>query len=545
MAQGLRTSAHNAHSAEAPTNASHRRLALTSSGVVGALIAGLVMIPAAGGATLVSRSLVSDNFSRHVSNGLGAAAKGGRWSVQSRAAASVNVAGGQANFARVPQASSTAAWLPAAKARDVDSVLTFVLPAHAVQARGIYLAAVARRQADGRSYRVKLSFATTGRAAVAVTRTTARQVETDLATKTLQWSARAGGQVRIEIRTTGADPVQIAARAWPANAATPAWQTTVTDRSRSRLDGPGTVGTWGYHGRNSTVATWAMTAIRATAFTTARDASGLTAPAAPLPSSTSGQPDASNTGVPPKSRLTQRYGNWTIATPGTYSNLDIHGFVHIAAPNVTIVNSIIRGGVATGATGLLTIMATTSTNFVIRDSELVPEHPSVYIDGVTGWNYTALRVNIHGVVDGAKIFGDNATIRDSWIHDLTSYASDPAQHGGPSHGDSIQVLGGHNLKIIHNSLPGGNNAALQVTQTVMAVSALTFAHNWTGGGSCSVNLQDAPLAAMNGISVEDNNFWKTSTYNCSILAYAGVTYTDVDNTYIDGGGQVTRIRRAS
>ncbi len=60
------------------------------------------------------------------------------------------------------------------------------------------------------------------------------------------------------------------------------------------------------------------------------------------------QPGPSNTGVPAGTALTVMNGDLTITTAGaTYSNLDIHGYVVIKAPNVTVKNSIIRGGTGT------------------------------------------------------------------------------------------------------------------------------------------------------------------------------------------------------
>src|SRR5471032_2131868 len=59
------------------------------------------------------------------------------------------------------------------------------------------------------------------------------------------------------------------------------------------------------------------------------------------------QPGPGNTGVPAGTALKVMDGNLTITTAGaTYSGLDIHGFVSVQAPDVTIKDSVIRGGVA-------------------------------------------------------------------------------------------------------------------------------------------------------------------------------------------------------
>jgi hypothetical protein len=147
-------------------------------------------------------------------------------------------------------------------------------------------------------------------------------------------------------------------------------------------------------------------------------------------------------------------------------------------------------------------------------------------------NYTLLRVNLHGTVDGAKVIGDNVTIEDSWLHDTVSYPSDPYQGGGPTHNDAIQVLSGHNIALRGNTIGGGTNSGLQVTQGNGSVANLAFTGNWADGGACTVNLADKPLATMSEIDVSDNIFGHTSTYkNCAIIYSAGVTLTHTGNTW--------------
>ena len=66
------------------------------------------------------------------------------------------------------------------------------------------------------------------------------------------------------------------------------------------------------------------------------------------------QPNADNTGVPAGTVLTVYNGDLTITTAGaTYSGLDIHGYLRIQAPNVTVKNSIIRGGTGTTVCGIV------------------------------------------------------------------------------------------------------------------------------------------------------------------------------------------------
>lgn len=153
-----------------------------------------------------------------------------------------------------------------------------------------------------------------------------------------------------------------------------------------------------------------------------------------------GRPGPDNTGVPAGVTLTRHDGDLVITKPGAvYDALDVHGFVIVKAPDVTIRRSIIRGGRTSRNTGLVMVTDANARNFVLEQSELVPEFPSVHLNAIKGWNYTMRGVNAHGTVDIAEIYGDDVRIDSSWLHGNTPYANDPNQHGGPSHDDSIQV----------------------------------------------------------------------------------------------------------
>ena len=239
------------------------------------------------------------------------------------------------------------------------------------------------------------------------------------------------------------------------------------------------------------------------------------------PSPTTGsnvQPNANNTGVPAGTTLTVYNGNLNANVAGaTYSGLDIHGFVNIQAPNVTLKDSIIRGGVSHGDIGLVQDISNAATHFLLEDSEMVPSYPSVQIDGLKGWNYTALRVNIHGTTDGAKMFGPNASIEDSYIHGLVTWAHDPDQGGGMSHNDGVQILSGSNLLVQHNTIVGGTNTALMVTQDHGVTDGLVFNANWVSGGNCTINTTPTPLTTLASMTITNNIFTNDSALHCPLL----------------------------
>lgn len=234
----------------------------------------------------------------------------------------------------------------------------------------------------------------------------------------------------------------------------------------------------------------------------------------------SARPGPDNTGVPPGTLLTRFDGDLVITTPGaTFDALDIHGFVRVKAHGVTITRSIVRGGTATTNTGLVTNYDTSATGFLLEDSELVPAHPSVWIDGIKGAHFTLRRVDVHGTTDAVKVQGDDVTVEQSWLHDTVHRSVDPSQEGGPTHNDAVQVLGGAHIRILDSTLEGGSNAAVQVTQTVAATTDLDISGNWIDGGGCSINLSNKGRPSMRGIRVAGNTFGAHQQYaGCALLA---------------------------
>jgi hypothetical protein len=257
------------------------------------------------------------------------------------------------------------------------------------------------------------------------------------------------------------------------------------------------------------------------------------------------RPSAANTGVPLGTTLTRHDGNITITKAGTVlKDLDIHGFVVVEASNVTIERSIVRGGVSNGDTALVKVVS--GTNVLVEDSELVPEFPSVQIDGIRGANYTVLRDNIHGTTDGSKVTGNNVTITDSYVHDLPFWAHDPDQGGNPAHNDGVEIFVGKNLHITNNAfyIASYGNSAMQVNQNLGVVTDLHFTGNYADGGHCTVNLVVQPRPSMSGIQVDNNRFGRdTSIVNCAIFAKYTVTLTDANDVWDDTGLPVT-LRRA-
>jgi hypothetical protein len=242
--------------------------------------------------------------------------------------------------------------------------------------------------------------------------------------------------------------------------------------------------------------------------------------------------------VKPGSTLTRYDGDITVTVDGTVlANLDIHGFVTVRAKNVTISNSIVRGGTQKGyAIGLITNYG--YPGLLITDTDVIAEYPSVYFDGIKGSEFTARRVHVVGNVDSIKIHGNNVTVEDSLLEDTTYYASDPQQSGGPTHNDNIQILNGTNLTITGNTIRGSQNFAVLGAANKGNVT-LAVNGNWLDGGHCTVKLQ-----IMTGwtetATVTNNKFGPNrKVQSCPFTAYPTVTLTQSNNTFELTGAPVT------
>jgi hypothetical protein len=235
-----------------------------------------------------------------------------------------------------------------------------------------------------------------------------------------------------------------------------------------------------------------------------------------------GKPGPTNTGVPPGTKLTVINASVDVKVDGTViDSKDIKGQLIIEANNVTVKRSLIEG--AKGQDASVDIKS--GKNILIEDSEVTDTYPSLGNDDMRVANATVRRLNIHGGVDGIKLFS-NSTVSASWIHGLTYFANDPGQSDGHTHNDAIQILGGSNFHVTGNWLDSAtkDNSAIQVTQSIGSIGSLVISGNWADGGGCSFNFSGHNGAgkqlALNGITVVNNRFGHSSArYNgrCAIV----------------------------
>jgi hypothetical protein len=274
------------------------------------------------------------------------------------------------------------------------------------------------------------------------------------------------------------------------------------------------------------------------------------APAQPItppaqPNTQPAAPGVGGTGVPAGTQLTRHEGNLTVTTDGAViDGLDITGVVKVNADDVTIRRSIIRGGAAGPGNSAMVVAWGPQRGLTIEDTTLVPDHPSYWLDGVVGHDFTLRRVDISGVIDSVKVInGGNVLLADSWLHGNSHFDPDPIASGGASHDDSVQIQGGSNITLQGNTIEGAFNAGVMITQDQSRASDIRIVGNRLAGGGCTVNVSEKGKGPITGLVVQDNTFGSSRIADCGIIAPPSSPVSPSGNVWADGGA--VRVRAGS
>lgn len=219
-------------------------------------------------------------------------------------------------------------------------------------------------------------------------------------------------------------------------------------------------------------------------------------------------------------------GNYRVTTPGAViSGLDIEGSLDIAADNVTVKNTRVRG---IGEPSWIVSLATHST---LQDVEIGGGASgtdwslatAIYTGGNNSGN-KIIRVNMHHTQDGVRLDG-GTTLQDSWIHQLN--------YNGGAHSDGIQATQGDNDVIRHNTIEGGNNDSifLQTTGGDPQIHNVTIDNNLLLGTTSGSALSSYGVSneTASNVSLTNNVFnrtWQVGPTGGSFVTFSGNTYTD-------------------
>ncbi len=244
--------------------------------------------------------------------------------------------------------------------------------------------------------------------------------------------------------------------------------------------------------------------------------------------------------------LTPHRGDLVITTPGqVVEGLDVSGVLRIMADDVTVRRTTVRGGDrGAGYRGaILMALAGDQRGAVIEDVTVRPSHPVVGTNGVQVSSATLRRADISGATDGIVAYGDDIVLEGNWVHDLVHHRHDPAQRDG-SHDDALQIEGGSRISVVGNSLSGGSNAAVQVTQNYARVRDLTIDRNALAGGYLTVNTSEKARGAYEGFRMTSNRFRgdETNPYGVQ-AAVTGSTRGagTLQHNVVEGTGETIRV----
>ncbi len=199
-------------------------------------------------------------------------------------------------------------------------------------------------------------------------------------------------------------------------------------------------------------------------------------------------PDATTTGVTAGATLTKYNGTLHITEDNAViSNMEVTGDIVIDAKNVTLSNIKLT---STGSWTALRVMDD-ATGFTLQNSEI--DGRGLSDNGIYGHG-TFVGNDIKGVENGINVSGPS-DIRDNYIHNFLG--------GADAHFDGIEINGGHDIDIIHNTvaLDHGQTAAVMLNNEFSGLSNITVDHNRLSGGGYTVYLD----GTKGGGTVDDDS----------------------------------------
>jgi hypothetical protein len=211
-----------------------------------------------------------------------------------------------------------------------------------------------------------------------------------------------------------------------------------------------------------------------------------------------GLPTADTAGAPAGVFLTNYGGPMTITTPGAViENVVISGTLSVKAANVTIRNCILQNFGWWGVEG------EGATNLRVENCDIIGPGARAASNSAILGSGTFVGNDIRGVTIGIQTTDGASTIRDNYIHDLASGASDP-------HYDGITVLGRQNNVLIERntiSMPNDHGtAAVFIKNDFGPIDDVVVRNNLMyGDPSYAIHVAAVtPNGAINNVKIENN-----------------------------------------
>lgn len=268
------------------------------------------------------------------------------------------------------------------------------------------------------------------------------------------------------------------------------------------------------------------------------------------------KPGSTTTGVRPGIGLTTSGNITTVMDGQVIEEKDVHGFIFIRHQNCIVRNCRVRGGAATGHTGLINCMSNSVRNLQIYDvtlrvdPALVSRSSAVFVDGVFGANFTCRRANISYVNDcfGTHNSGFTSTdlavtIEANWCHEPAMLSPDPETRDvvggkavGWTHNDCIQVQGcgpsavtqvyshGNNFdwypcapfpdisNFKSSWWPSPTGSGIAITPNVNQVHHIVSEDDWFNGGQREINVNSNSKGVGAGMRFRRGKFGRDAHY---------------------------------
>jgi hypothetical protein len=192
----------------------------------------------------------------------------------------------------------------------------------------------------------------------------------------------------------------------------------------------------------------------------------------------------------------------------------IEGGLEIRADNVTIKNSLVRGGRIAAGYG------SEQTGLKVIDTTIDGQGKASSDSAIGDANYSCIRCDIFGFGNGPRM-NRNVTVQDSWIHDLCCYT--PGDHRS-----GVGSNGGSNFTVKNNVIDcgiGGCSGALVLYGDFSQIRDVLIERNllMTVGGFCTYggSVSGKPYPIASNVRYVDNHF--SQRYNATCGGYGPVT----------------------